>query len=52
MDALEASEFVNKLKPKTVVPIHYGMVVGNKNDLNNFIKNVDSSIEVKVLLEK
>lgn len=52
MDALEASDFVNKLKPKTVVPIHYGMVVGTEDDLNKFIENVDSSIEVKVLLGK
>ena len=29
MDALEASKFVNKLKPKVVVPIHYGMVLGD-----------------------
>lgn len=50
MDALEASEFVNKLKPKVVVPIHYGMVVGDEKDLNKFIENVDSSIKVDVLL--
>ncbi len=50
MDALEASEFVNKLKPKAVVPIHYGMVVGDEKDLNKFIENVDSSIKVDVLL--
>ncbi len=50
MNALEASEFVNKLKPKVVVPIHYGMVVGDENDLNKFIENVDSNIKVDILL--
>ena len=50
MDALSASEFVNKLKPKVVVPIHYGMVVGDESDLNRFIENVNSDIEVRVLL--
>ena len=50
MDALEASEFVNKLKPKTVVPIHYGMVVGNEKDVNIFTENVDSNIKVEILL--
>lgn len=50
MDALEASEFVNKLKPKCVVPIHYGMVVGDESDLNKFIENVDSNIKVSVML--
>ena len=50
MDAIEASKFVNKLKPKVVVPIHYGMVVGNKEDLNRFIENVDSDIKVSVFM--
>ena len=50
MDALSASEFVNKLKPKVVVPIHYGMVVGDESDLNRFIESVNSDIEVRVLL--
>ena len=50
MDALSASEFVNKLKPKVVVPIHYGMVVGDESDLNRFIENVNSDIEIRVLL--
>ena len=50
MDALSASEFVNKLKPKVVVPIHYGMVVGDESDLNRFIENVNSDIEVRILL--
>ena len=50
MDALEASDFVNKLKPKVVVPIHYGMVVGDETDLNKFIENVDSNIKVSVML--
>ena len=50
MDALEASKFVNKLKPKVVVPIHYGMVVGDFNDVNTFIENTNSSIKIEVLL--
>ena len=50
MDALEAARFVNKLKPNVVVPIHYGMVVGNEKDLDNFIENVDSDIKVNVFL--
>lgn len=50
MNALEASSFVNDFRPSIVVPIHYGMVVGDENDLNKFSLNVDSSIEVEVLL--
>ncbi len=50
MNALEAADFVNKIKPKSVVPIHYGMVVGDKKDLDQFILKVSSDIKVDVLL--
>ena len=50
MDALEAAGYVNNIKPKEVVPIHYGMVVGNEADLNNFVSHVDSDIKVNILL--
>lgn len=52
MDALEASKFVNMFKPKTVIPIHYGMVVGDEKDLKQFILNVSSDIKVNDLLGK
>lgn len=50
MDALEAADFVNKLCPKMVIPIHYGMVVGGLEDLKSFKKNVSKNIEVKELI--
>ena len=50
MDSVEAASFVNKIKPKRVVPIHYGMVVGDEKDLNKFVENVDSDIKVEILL--
>ena len=52
MDVLEAADFVNKIKPKSVVPIHYGMVVGDEKDLKQFILNVSSDIKVNDLLGK
>ena len=52
MDALEAADFVNKIKPKSVVPIHYGMVAFDEKDLKQFILNVSSDIKVNDLLEK
>ena len=52
MDALEAAGYVNNIKPKEVVPIHYGMVAFDEKDLDNFINNVDSNIKVDTLLEK
>ena len=50
MDALEAADFINKMKPKCVIPIHYGMVVGSDDDLKQFIENVNKEIKVDVLL--
>lgn len=52
MDALEAAGYVNNIKPKEVVPIHYGMVVGDEKDLKQFILNVSSDIKVNYLLGK
>lgn len=51
MDAVEASELVNIVKPKLVVPVHYGAVVGDKNSEITFLKNLDSSIEYLLALK-
>ncbi len=50
MDKKEAVEFTNKLHPKTVVPIHYGLVVGTKEDADWFKSNINKEIEVKELI--
>ncbi len=50
MGALEASQFVNLFKPKTVIPIHYGMVVGDEKDLNIFVQNISDRVRVEVLI--
>lgn len=44
MDWQEASQFVNCLHPKMVVPIHYGSIVGSKEDEVHFLKQLDSDI--------
>lgn len=46
MDYREAASFINELKPKTVIPTHYGSVVGNAADGESFKQLVDKSIEV------
>lgn len=50
MDYLEASDFINKLKPKKVVPIHYGMIVGEPDLGQKFKEKVNKEIEVKDLI--
>lgn len=44
MDWNEASQFVNHLHPKMVVPIHYGSIVGRKEDAVSFQNQLDSDI--------
>ena len=48
MDYLEASEFINKLKPKVVIPIHYGKIVGDISLGEKFKELIDKDIEVKI----
>lgn len=48
--AQEAAEFVNIIKPKVAVPIHYGTIVGSKEDADIFRDNVEENIEVKIMM--
>ena len=50
MNAKEAAELVNEIKPKVAIPIHYGDIVGTINDAETFIELLDKSIEGKILM--
>ena len=50
MTAKEAANLVNEIKPKIAVPIHYGLIVGTKEDEEIFKNNVNNDIDVNVLL--
>ena len=47
MNAKEAAEFTNILNPKKVIPIHYGLVVGTKDDLDTFKQLLNKKIEIE-----
>ena len=51
MDCIEAARFVNKIKPKIAIPIHYGSIVGTKQDAIDFVNLLDSGIEGEILLK-
>ena len=51
MTALEASNLTNLISPKIVVPTHYGAIVGDKKDEIVFKQNVNSTVEVKILIQ-
>ena len=48
--AKEAAELVNIIKPKVAVPIHYGTIVGSKEDAIVLRDSVDENIEVKIMM--
>ena len=50
MNAIEAANLTNKLKPATVIPVHYGSIVGTKNDEDVFITHLNKNINYKILL--
>ena len=52
MNYSEAAELVNIIKPKIAVPIHYGSVVGTKQDATDFIKLLHPSIKGIILMKQ
>ncbi len=47
MDAGKAAELVNTLRPDVAIPVHYGAIVGNKEDGKVFASQVDKTIKVE-----
>ena len=52
MDFKEAAELINEIKPKIAVPIHYGSVVGTKQDATDFIKLLYPTIKGIILINQ
>lgn len=50
MNYKEAGQFVNEIKPKVAVPIHYGSIVGTKQDAKEFLSLLDKNIEGRILM--
>ena len=50
MDFKEAANLINIIKPKIAIPIHYGCIVGNKEDGINFSKLLNNDIKCKILI--
>lgn len=51
MDWKQAAEYIAEIKPKAVIPTHYGSIVGNKSDGQDFQKMLESlegSIQVEL----
>ena len=50
MDAKEAAQLINIIKPEIAIPIHYGSVVGTNEDAEEFIKNLNPLIKGVILM--
>lgn len=50
MNAKEAAELANTIKPKLAIPVHYGSIVGSKSDEKEFLKTLDKKVKYKILL--
>ena len=50
-DSKEAADLINIIKPKTVIPMHYGCIVGSKEDEVKFKKLIDEDIQCEVLIK-
>ena len=50
MNYKEASILTNTIKPKIVIPIHYGSIVGNKKDADKFKELVDKDIDCRIMI--
>ena len=51
MDAEEAAQLINEIKPKVAVPIHYGSIVGTNEDAETFVKMLNPGINGMILMK-
>ena len=50
MTAKEAADLVNEINPKIAVPIHYGLIVGTKEDADIFKENLNGNIKCEIMI--
>lgn len=48
----EAATFINKIKPKYVIPIHYGSIVGSLSDGEKFQKLIEPDTKCVIKINK
>ena len=50
MNFKEAASFINEIRPNIVVPIHYGSIVGTKQDAILFSRLLNQEIKCEILM--
>ena len=51
MNSKEAANLVNEMQPKIAIPIHYGSIVGTKQDATDFLNSLNTGIEGLILMK-
>lgn len=51
MNYEEGAKLTNIIKPKVAIPVHYGKIVGKKEDAEEFKKLLEKDIECKILIK-
>ena len=52
MNMEEAAKYVNEVKPKKVIPIHYGSIIGDISLGEEFKKLINNDIEVELFIKE
>jgi L-ascorbate metabolism protein UlaG (beta-lactamase superfamily) len=52
MTAEEAAKAALDIKPKTAIPMHYGSIVGTRDDAEKFAALLKGRIDVRILPEE
>ncbi len=50
MDARKAAELVNRIRPSVAIPVHYGSIVGKREDAEVFAEYVERSVKTEIKL--
>ncbi len=51
MNAVQAAQLINVIKPETAIPTHYGSVVGSPGDADEFRRRVEDPVKVEIKME-
>lgn len=51
MNASQAAELVNTIRPASAIPTHYGSVAGSAADAESFREKVDPAVHVEIKME-
>jgi L-ascorbate metabolism protein UlaG (beta-lactamase superfamily) len=51
MNASQAAELVNTIRPAAAIPTHYGSVAGSAADAESFRDKVDPAVHVEIKME-